>query len=234
MRDSNSLIDQLRLLIESTYDFDSGLQPLGRYVVGNRGHQRICAGHQVTEQVDSVTGARLLLREIASEKRWAAAIYLPDELIDCLERQDPRRELHAGNVDAFLTLIEEVDHLLTFAHSASRGAPVSLLELEWHAYVTQALTLSHFLGRVSGRPSLSNGQRAFLRHHVFDKHERSDGHTKDTRTDRCDLDDRYHRARRLGYRFTSDLVKRPPTQRIRRLRRFHLANHHQKLRSFAA
>jgi hypothetical protein len=220
------LIDQLAQLIESTYDFRSGLLPLGRFVVSEEGRDRLLRSREVLERVDGPHGASLLLRERDGARGWAAALYLPGELIERLEKSDPRRRLDDRNVGPFATLVEEVDHLLTFTDRVCRRrAEVSLLELEWHAGVTKYFTLLHFVGRLVGRARLSEAERRFVEAHLF--------HAGELTAEDPEVLERYRTAERLTWRFARDLRRRSPKDRIRRLRRFHRAGHHEKLRHFA-
>jgi len=222
------LVDALALLLERTYDTGVSLVPVGRFIVGDEGYRRLVAGRRVRQKVaHSGAGARLLLRPLEEGGSWAVALYLPDDLVEHLEREDPRRTLHAGNVDAFATLVEEIDHLVTFADRAAHGGPeLTLLELEWHAGVSKYLVLAHFLGRLAGGRPLGAEERAFLLWHLFHKGEWAEPDP--------DVRARYEDATRLALRFVEDLGTRPPTERIRRLRRFHHASHHEKLRRFAS
>ena len=219
------LVDQLARLLERTYDIDSGCMPLGRFVVGDEGHRRLTEGRVVRERVDGAAqNARLLLR--SSNGTWAATLYLSDALVDTLERHDPRRVLSGDNVDAFATLVEEVDHLVTFAERASTGADVTLFELEWHAAVSKYLVLTHFAARLAGAAEASPEARAFVEERLFHRGE-FEGVDPDVR-------DRYREAHRLGWRFVRDLRTRPAEERLAHLRRFHRASHQEKLARFAA
>jgi hypothetical protein len=220
------LIDQIGCLIETTYDFRSGLMPLGRFVVGEEGRERLLRGDEPLERVDGPHGASLLLRQRFGGDGWAAALYLPAGLVERLERADPRRRLDAANVAPFATLVEEVDHLLTFTDRVCvHSAEVSLLELEWHAGVTKYITLTHFVGRLRGRIRLTEPERRFVEEHLF--------HQGETVADDPSVEERYRTAERLTWGFARDLRRRPARERIRRLRRFHRAGHHEKLRRFA-
>ena len=221
------LVDALALLLERTYDTGVSLVPVGRFVVGDEGYRRLAARRRVRRKVAHPgDGARLLLRPLPEEESWAVALYLPDGLVEHLEREDPRRGLHAGNVDAFATLVEEVDHLVTFADRAVHGGPeLSLLELEWHAGVSKYLVLTHFLARLSGGRPLTEEERAFVLWHLYHKGEWAEPDP--------DVRARYEDATRLAFRFVLDLRERPAAERVRRLRRFHHATHHEKLRLFA-
>jgi len=207
-----SLLEQLRGLIERTYGFESGIEDLGRFVVGNAGYRRFYAGREASTWVDSArVQARTLVREVPGALR--ACIYYPDELIDALERQPPQRGLFDSNVDAFSTLVEELDHLLLLVWRKRQGRPVSLFELELQANVTKHLVLSHFLA--AGRPHLEPHERAWLRYHLFEKGSFVD--------EDPEVAERYRHAARCAVKFV-DALPESPRKRLVALRRFHDAN----------
>ena len=165
-----ALVDALGVLLQRTYDIPpSSLGAVSRFVVGDEGHRRLLEGRRVVERVDRRRArARLLLRR--RHEGWALALYLPDALGARLEARDPRRGISEHNVDEFLALVEEVDHLVTFADRAGHGdAEVSLLELEWHAAVSKVLVATHFVARLAGQERLSAGALAFIDYHAFHK-----------------------------------------------------------------
>jgi hypothetical protein len=207
-----SLLEQLRGLIERTYAFDTGLDDLGRFVVGNAGYRRFYAGREAITRVDSATEqARTLVREVPGALR--ACIYYPDELIETLERQPPQHGLFDQNVDAFSTLVEELDHLLLLVWRKRQGRPVSLFELELQANVTKHLVLSYFLA--AGRPRLEPHERVWLRHHLFEKGRFVD--------EDPEVAERYREAARCAVKFVDGLPG-SPRARLAALRRFHDAN----------
>ncbi len=226
-RGPRPLVDQLALLIERTYAAPASVVPLGRFIVGDAGFRILRARGVPSRRVGHAgQGARMIVRPVAARGGWALALYLPDAMVEHLERHDPRRGLDGGNVDAFATLIEEVDHVVTFADVVARERrDVSLLELEWHAAVTKYLVLGHFIGRLTGRPRLAPEERAFVEHHLFHKGEFTDPDPVVRR--------RYRDATRLAVRLVRRLGDERPRSRIAQLRRFHRASHHQKLRRFA-
>ncbi len=212
MSRGTSLLEQLRGLIERTYGFESGIEDLGRFVVGNAGYRRFYAGREASTWVDSArVQARTLVREVPGALR--ACIYYPDELIDALERQPPQRGLFDSNVDAFSTLVEELDHLLLLVWRKRQGRPVSLFELELQANVTKHLVLSYFLA--AGRPRLEPPERVWLRHHLFEK-----GAFVDTDPH---VAERYRQAARCAVKFIDGLPDRL-RKRLVALRRFHDAD----------
>lgn len=207
-----SLLEQLRGLIERTYGFETGLDDLGRFVVGNAGYRRFYAGREAITRVDSTTGqARTLVREVSGALR--ACIYYPDELIEVLERQPPQHGLLDSNVDAFSTLVEELDHLLLLVWRKRQERPVSLFELELQANVTKHLVLSHFLA--AGRRHLEPHERAWLRYHLFEKGSFVD--------EDPEVAERYRQAARCAVKFV-DALPESPRKRLVALRRFHDAN----------
>jgi hypothetical protein len=219
------LVETLAALLERTYDIERSVRPVSRFLVGDEGHRRLIGRRVVRERVDRADGrARLLLRPLPEPGRWAAAVYLPDALVALLEAHDPRRGIDHGNIGALATLVEEVDHLVTFADRAACGAELSLLELEWHAGVSTALVARHLLCRLARRPRLPTAAEAFVEHTLFGR-EPAAGDPE--------VAERYRQANRLARGFVRDLYQRPARERLRRLRRFHRASHHEKLRSFA-
>ena len=212
MSRGTSLLEQLRGLIERTYGFETGLDDLGRFVVGNAGYRRFYAGREAITRVDSATEqARTLVREVPGAFR--ACIYYPDELIETLERQPPQHGLFDCNVDAFSTLVEELDHLLLLVWRKRQERPVSRFELELQANVTKHLVLSYFLA--AGRPCLKPHERAWLRHHLFEKGCFVDADPE--------VAERYRQAARCAVKFVDGLPG-SPRKRLVVLRRFHDAN----------
>jgi len=143
-----------------------------------------------------------------------ACIYYPDVMIARLEEYPPWRGLGEDNVDAFATLVEEVDHLLCIAGRAAAGGTCSLLELELHANVSKHLVLSRFLAGGASARRLGGRERLWLRWHLFHKGSW------------CDPDplvcERYHEAARWALRYLDALERVPSREaKLRSLRRFH-------------
>ena len=97
-----------------------------------------------------------------SENELRASIYFPDPMIRLLERHPPQRGLGTVNVDAFATLVEEIDHLLLIAERSRMGRPVTLFELELHANVSKYLVGARFLVDADG--GLAPERRDWLLH----------------------------------------------------------------------
>jgi hypothetical protein len=163
-------------------------------------------------------GARLLVRETSAGVR--ASLYLPDAMIRRLEAFPPTRGVGEQNVDAFATLVEEIDHLVVLADRVCANRPVSRFELELHANVSKWLVLSRFV--IGRRTRLRERDRLWLRWHLFRKHEWVE---HDPRVRR-----RYRDASRHAVRFLDGWSRSSPaSRRIDLLRRFHDAPIDEKL-----
>jgi hypothetical protein len=215
-----SLLVAVQGLLERTYAMGPELPDAARFVIGDQGYRRFYGEAPADHAAGSADapGARTLIRETPAGLR--ASIYYPDALIECLERHPPSRGLGEANVDAFATLVEELDHLLLLAERARQSRPLTLLELELHANVSKHLVLSRFLAGSSGR--LDESARLWLRHHLFEKGRF------------CDADplvrERYRTAARCGVRFLDALRSMNAAARLRTLRLFHGFSSAGKLR----
>jgi len=220
-----ALLVRLQHLIENTYDLDTGVEDLTPFIIGDEGYGRFYAGRAAVDKVSSAapSQARTLLRQ--SEGALRLAIYYPDNLVAHLEAQNPSAFLSDSNVDAFAVLVEELDHFLTLADRHRTGAATSLLELELHANVTKELTLELFVAKMLGRRRLGDGERAWVRHHLFDKVV--------FREEDPEVLSRYRDAAAMAVRYLDHLRSMPPSERPVELRRFHRRTHHQKLAHIA-
>lgn len=211
MATSKSLLETTQGLLERTYGMRRVVNDVGAYVIGDHGYRRFYAAAQPVEVPASVPGsdARTLVRE--TEEGVKVCVYYPNELIRGLERNPPQHGVFDANVDAFATLVEELDHLLCIAERVDEGRPVSLFELELHANVSKHLVLSRFLAGSGNR--VGAGRKAWLRYHLFFKGSFVD--------DEPGVRQRYRDASRWGLRFLTGLERLPVCGRIEALRRFH-------------
>ncbi|HKY31787.1 MAG TPA: hypothetical protein VJV23_04565 [Candidatus Polarisedimenticolia bacterium] len=214
-----SLLESLQSVIERTYDLDTGVRDIGRFVIGDQGYRELYGPFEEREPEPVRTlsadpeaaGARTLLRQ--AEHGLAVCIYYPDSLVSCLERHDPCRSLDHRNVDAFAVLVEELDHFLMIAERYRSRGEMSLLELELHANVTKHLVMELFVARLRGTARLMEADRAWIRFHLFDKAEYADPDP--------DVRARYREASRLAARYLRAIEKMEPAGRVTELRRFH-------------
>ena len=165
-----SLLSVVQRLLERTYRMRSGIADPGRFVIGDRGLRlffSVPGDASIRQVVNSAPGsvrgqgARTLVRQTAEGIR--ACVYYPDDLIECLERFPPQRGVGEENVDAFATLVEELDHLLVLADRSRQHRPLTLFEMELHANVSKHLVLTRFLaGRSPGRHRIGRRHREDL------------------------------------------------------------------------
>ena len=205
-----SLLTNLQRLIETTYDWNTGIEDLGPYLVGDRGYQELYGGREIQEEAPGPeTGPRTLVT-------WRGGpiglrIYYPDSLVRHLEAVNPMREVSESNVVEFSLLVEELDHLLMLAWCARHGRGVRLVELEFHANVTKYFVLAHFLGKATRRRQLTSTQRKWLHRHLFW------GMGEEVPEP---LGFRYRSAARLAGKFVRYMEELSPADRITVLRRF--------------
>ena len=235
-----SLLEQLQGVIERTYRMSTGIEDVGRFILGDHGYRRVYGGVPTIEKVEKVLasgggdpGPRLLLR--AEGEGFRAAIYYPDRLVRSLEAHPPTRGLSEANIDAFASFVEELDHLLCVASRLREQRAFTLLELELHANVTKYLVAELFLeaaqrARAARRPRpagnrLAEAQRAWLRWHLFDKIEYADPD--------AEIRARYRDAARYAWRFLARIAGFAPQTRLAALREFHRRTHHQNLAALA-
>jgi hypothetical protein len=215
-----SLLERIKGLLERTYGMEAVVEDVGRFIVGDLGYRRLYGSGDGVAPVGSIEhlGAKTLIREADGDIRLC--IYYPDALIRCLERHPPDRGVRDDNVDAFATLVEELDHLLCIAERVIQTRQLSLFELELHANVSKYLVLARFLAGRS--PRIEARRRAWLRYHLFDKGVW------------CDEDPgvrlRYRDATRWAGQFLDRLGRLRPADRIDLLRDFHRAGAPGKLR----
>lgn len=215
-----SLLERIQGLLTRTYRMDAIVIDIGRFVIGDEGYRLLYRGaaEVTTARAPTAGGAKTLVRE--TEEGVRICVYYPDALIHCLETYPPHQGLRDANVDAFATLVEELDHLLCIAERVAERRSSSLFELELHANVSKHLVLARFAA--GHRPRIEAHKKAWLRYHLFDK------------GDFCEEDPqvraRYRDAARWAVRFLEAMEWLEPPARIEVLRDFHRAGGWEKLR----
>lgn len=210
------LIFRLQTLIERTYDLEPAPDAAG-FVIGDEG--LLCLYARPGE----IGRPRLLIRHVRGAHH--VRVYYPDRLVANLERHDPARGLHAGNIRDFSAFVEELDHFLQVVACVRRGREVSPIELELHANVTKVLVAWLFAARTLGRERLLPAQRSEVRHELLERGDFSDEDDA--------LRDRYRDARRHAVRFLRVVESTEPTSRPRLLREFSRAPLSVKLKMSA-
>jgi hypothetical protein len=92
---------------------------------------------------------------VEDDEGASVSLFLEQELIDRLERDDPVTALSHNNLADFLVALEGISHFTYFAFKAGKDECVSLLELELQAevdkFVAAALLLARQYDRLPGR-----------------------------------------------------------------------------------
>jgi hypothetical protein len=126
------------------------------------------------------------------------ALYIAPEIIEHLERDDPHKDLHAGNLESFCIALEGVSHFVHYAWCVNVGRNLTALELEVQAEVDK-FVLSWLHLHSQGTPlSLSH---AGLTRQLFHSYTLHDGMEPDEIS-------RYHTANRVARKFCEQLVGR--------------------------
>jgi hypothetical protein len=104
---------------------------------------------------------KLLIAEKDGEAE--ICLYLEQDLIDRLVRNDPTAELNGENLGDFWTAFEGVSHFTYYVHRATHDRAVTLLEMELQAEVDKFVATTTLLRRQGERPPPS------LHHWLFAK-----------------------------------------------------------------
>jgi hypothetical protein len=204
-----SLLTRLQRLIENSYDWNTGIDDLGPFVVGDEGYRALYRSVEFPQSLsEDAPAARTVVSFRGAETRLG--VYYPDALVIRLELHNPLLRVDDGNVGAFAVLVEELHHLLMLAWCSKHQREVGLLELEFHANVTKYLVLAHFVARHSSRTRLEQGQKSWLLHRLFD----GDGEELPP-----PFRHRYRTAARLAVRFILLLEGFSREERVRSIRR---------------
>lgn len=217
---SSCLLEAVSAILRRTYRISAAVPSPSAFVIGDEGLRHFYGTDVPVRSVGASDGqgARTLVRETGDGVR--AAIYYPDAMIRALEADPPQRAVHGRNVDAFATLVEEIDHFLFLADRATSGRDVSLFELELHANVSKRLVLARFLAGRARR--LTDGRRVWLDWRLFHRGAWSDPDPR--------VRARYHDATRWALRFLARWERVRPGARLDVLRRFHAATANGKIR----
>jgi hypothetical protein len=144
------LLLEVQRRIESLYALDPG-EPVTDFVIP-----------EAQAQAYPGRGSRTLVREEGDSV--SLAVVFEPAVAERLAETDPRVRLHAGNLNAFCTLIEEVSHFVYLLFCARAVRSVTELELELQGEVDKYLTAASLLS-LQNEGALSPGLRAMLFRH---------------------------------------------------------------------
>ncbi|RMF65615.1 MAG: hypothetical protein D6743_07735, partial [Calditrichaeota bacterium] len=100
-----SLLAQIQALTERTHRFALGVN-FEEYLIGYRRFRHLSRYARYSDALSEV--ARVFFRVVRG--RLYVALYFHRELIELLERYDPRRGLSEKNIQPFIVFVEEINH----------------------------------------------------------------------------------------------------------------------------
>lgn len=168
----------------------------------------------------------------SQDDRLYVAIYYAPDLIDTLERENPRRSLSHRNIASLISFIEEITHALHAIWAFRSGfrqfqSEAFACNLEAQAKVDTYWLLLRFVRLLTGAPPSTETKTWLLDRLIGD--ERFDY--------QCErLAARYQKASALAAGFIQALDSLPPADRVRHIRKFRklsLAGKHRLVRRLA-
>ena len=214
----NALLDKLQALLARIVDVPVHF-PVTGFHLAERTQCSALLGRELGPDEDE----QVLLAE--SETGPALSVYIDQQVLGRLDRQDPLHHLSDANLADFCVALEGVSHFQYLVWSTEHHRQVSLLELELQAEVDK-YAVAVYLLRQQGRSDLPRG----LRRRLFDDIGFVAGLSTEIR-------ERYIEANRHAARFCHQLERRflsaerfRPEAWLRALREFYRYPHRQKLR----
>lgn len=217
-----SLLRELQQLTERTYQQTSGIN-LEEFVIGKR-RFRDLSKISSTESLELSDAARVFFRVL--EGRLYLAIYFSEFIIAKLEKEDPRRGLHEGNIYPFMVFIEEINHGVHAALKYMSGEKDIqqedfIRDLELLAKIDTYQILKFFLAYFNASKKLEKFDRLWLRHHLFERVAFSYHSPR--------LGARYRQTNSLGQKYIRFLDGISPDYRVKEIRRFREMNYPMKV-----
>lgn len=183
-----SVLTRLQTTLENLQDIQTTLD-VGAYIVDEETRREIPGA------IDGVP-EQLFIREVGEEME--IALYVDPYIVEGLERDDPFKQLHSGNLEPFCIALEGVSHFILVAWCGSIGRSVSALELEVQAEVDKFIA-AWLLLRAQGHPSLGMAQQ--LTRQLFSAYQVRDEMPHD-------VAERYHVASRAALAYCTGLARR--------------------------
>ena len=206
-----ALLGQVQRLFERTYGRPAGVD-LEACVVGPRRCAELAS--RSADHPEMSDWARFFFYVEGANLRLA--LFYADEMIETLERRDPRRGLSESNVLPLLVFTEEASHALHTTYAFGEGGPGRvageefLAELEVMARVDAYLLLRHFV-RALAR-AVEPSDLAWVRQQALTRW--------DIPYEDPGMAERYRGAARLATAFVDRLEAAPAGRRLKELRAF--------------
>lgn len=113
--------------LENIYELDAGHNVDDFIITDKALAQSLDQGRSATE--------KLLVRQDETGENVDIALYFDSELIERLAQDNPKAQLHDGNLNDFCVALEGISHFLCLIFNCQRQRPVTRLELELQAEI---------------------------------------------------------------------------------------------------
>lgn len=215
-----TLLEEIQALLERTYA-STGVQ-FASFLIGRQRFADLSrlAGDHTHEMSDA---GRTFLRLLDGD--LLLAIYYSTQVVDQLERENPKHILNERNIRPLIVFVEEITHALHAALRFLEGhCDITREEfsrdLELQGKIDTYLVLQRLVAALRPLARLKSGDRQWLRHHLFN-------------TERFDYADanlaqRYRETNSLGAAYTTYLDRLQPIHRVREIRAFRPLPYEQK------
>ena len=212
------MLEKMQQRLERIYEVKSGLDVHDFLITDNEFVSYMDKHHGLRQSAE-----KLLVSHV--DDQLDVSLYIKQDIIDLLGRDDPMINLHEGNISEYLIALEGVSHLIYLAWNARYDRQISLFELELQAEVDKYIFTMILLAN-QGDYQLPQG----LLNRLFFQH-----------TYACDMDteeqSRYERANYYAYHYCKALhqncIENQRASFFNDLRRFYRLTSHHKINHIA-
>ncbi len=135
-------IQKIQRQFQILYQVEPGLQ-MEDFLISRERMEELPRKDLTITFSDDVQGMMLLF----PGGEWLGlAVYIHDEILDNLTRNDPTVDLNSENFHDFCVLTEELSHFLYFTWKANQSMQVTKLELELQAEIDKFVLSALYLG----------------------------------------------------------------------------------------
>lgn len=134
------LVALIQKNLETLYGISVG-EPVASYLIDREQLSSLLPAQQCT----LVPKELLLVNPVPQNDELEIALFLDDNLLDNLVKNDPLTALTPHNINDFCILIEGVSHFVYYLHTALLERPVTQLEMELQAEIDKFVLLSLFV-----------------------------------------------------------------------------------------
>lgn len=134
------MLSRLQSRLQDLYEIDNDLD-IGDYLITNTD----LAG--LLDTGGSNRQAREKLFVFQNQGELNLSLYLHDDVVKSLEKQDPQKRLDQDNLQDFCLALEGTSHFVYLTWNARHDRPVTMLEMELQAEVDKFVMISEYMRR---------------------------------------------------------------------------------------